>query len=152
MLCARSLKITWSEDPRYWKWFPLQETSNIRIRVAALLDVCWLEIRGGLEISCLTPETTYEAAFIVMIKHKSYGWNAPVSLALEDGEGKVQKQVVSFLDKPRGAWIELKVGEFKTTREAGSNRKEVKVSLLEWDSKAWKKGLVVKSIRVRPKK
>ncbi|MQM07210.1 hypothetical protein Taro_040048 [Colocasia esculenta] len=152
MLCARSLIITWGEDPRYWKWFPLQETSNIQIRVAALLNVCWLEIHGRLEISCLTPETTYEAAFIVMINHTSYGWNVPVNLGLEDGEGKVQRQVASLMDKPRGEWIELKVGEFKTSREAGSNGKEVKVSLFEYDGGAWKNGLVVKGIRVRPKK
>uniref|UniRef100_A0A1D1ZCW7 Protein PHLOEM PROTEIN 2-LIKE A1 n=1 Tax=Anthurium amnicola TaxID=1678845 RepID=A0A1D1ZCW7_9ARAE len=148
MLFARDLSITWSDDPRYWKWCALQETSDVCVEVAALLRVCWLDIYGRFEISHLTPGITYEVAFVVMMQYTSDGWNTPVNLRLTDPEGNQQKHLESLIDKPRGEWIELIVGELKATAASAG---EIAISLFEHDDGAWKSGLIVKGIFIRPK-
>ncbi|XP_010935983.1 putative F-box protein PP2-B12 [Elaeis guineensis] len=62
MLSARQIFIVWGDTPEYWIWHPLPESRFSE--VAELVDVCWLEIRGKIESSILTPKTTYAAYLI----------------------------------------------------------------------------------------
>ncbi|XP_072955268.1 protein PHLOEM PROTEIN 2-LIKE A1-like isoform X1 [Typha angustifolia] len=149
MLFARDLSITWSEEPAYWYWFPLKEKRNEEIDVALLLNVCWLEIHGKLNISDLTPRITYEVFFIIMMNEPMYGWNTPVNLRIKLPDGSVQERKESLQEKPRGKWMELKVGEFRTQ---AAQEGEMDISLFEYEGGQWKRGLVVKGILFRPKK
>ncbi|BAF10393.1 putative F-box protein PP2-B12 [Oryza sativa Japonica Group] len=63
MLSARALSIAWGDDPSRWRWTPGLPGSRFP-EVAELLDVCWLEITGKLQLSLLSPATTY-AAYLV---------------------------------------------------------------------------------------
>ncbi|XP_040376867.1 F-box protein PP2-B11-like [Oryza brachyantha] len=63
MLSARALSIAWGDDPSRWRWTPCLPGSRFP-EVAELLDVCWLEITGKLQLSLLSPATTY-AAYLV---------------------------------------------------------------------------------------
>uniref|UniRef100_A0A0E0K6P9 F-box domain-containing protein n=1 Tax=Oryza punctata TaxID=4537 RepID=A0A0E0K6P9_ORYPU len=63
MLSARALSIAWGDDPSRWRWTPDLPGSRFP-EVAELLDVCWLEITGKLQLSLLSPATTY-AAYLV---------------------------------------------------------------------------------------
>ncbi|KAF0933425.1 hypothetical protein E2562_018529 [Oryza meyeriana var. granulata] len=63
MLSARALSIAWGDDPSRWRWTPGLPGSRFP-EVAELLDVCWLEITGELQLSLLSPGTTY-AAYLV---------------------------------------------------------------------------------------
>ncbi|CAI9090937.1 OLC1v1025833C2 [Oldenlandia corymbosa var. corymbosa] len=75
MLAARDLSIVWSDTPAYWKWIPLPE-SRFNL-VAELVMVCWLEIRGAIKASMLSPDTNYAAYLVFTRKSGFYGFDHP---------------------------------------------------------------------------
>lgn len=72
MLAARDITIVWGDTPCYWQWIPLHISRFTE--VAELLRVCWLEIRGKIKTSLLSPDTTY-AAYLVFIWNDAYGFD-----------------------------------------------------------------------------
>ncbi|KAK1661940.1 hypothetical protein QYE76_050099 [Lolium multiflorum] len=150
MLLPRGLHITWSEDPKYWTWQPLKEGSDAEAEteVVALQNVCWLEVIGKLELSHLTPGVTYEVVFEVMLTDPAYGWSTPVNLRLKLPDGTVQQHKENLMAKPRGEWLQLKVGEVKPLK--GQNG-EAEVSMFEYEGGQWKRGLLIKAIKIVPK-
>lgn len=150
MLLPRGLHITWSEDPKYWTWQPLKEGSETEAETeaVALQNVCWLEVHGKLELSHLTPGVTYEVAFEAMLTDPAYGWSTPVNLQLKLPDGTVQQHKENLLAKPRGEWLQLKVGEVKPQK--GQNG-EAEISMFEYDGGQWKRGLLIKGIKIIPK-
>uniref|UniRef100_A0A6N2N8F8 F-box domain-containing protein n=1 Tax=Salix viminalis TaxID=40686 RepID=A0A6N2N8F8_SALVM len=62
MLSARDLMIVWGDTPSYWRWN--SDSSSRFGEVAELISVCWLEIRGRIYATMLSPETLY-AAYLV---------------------------------------------------------------------------------------
>ncbi|OEL35981.1 Protein PHLOEM PROTEIN 2-LIKE A1 [Dichanthelium oligosanthes] len=147
MLFPRGLSITWSDDPRYWSWHPLKETSDSEIEAASLQNVCWLEIHGKLELSHLTPGVNYDVVFEVMLTEAAYGWSTPVNLRLKFPDGTVQERKENLQERPRKQWLELRAGEVKTQP---GQMGEVEISLFEYDAGLWKKGLLVKGIKIVP--
>ncbi|WOL15477.1 protein TORNADO 1 [Canna indica] len=148
-LFARGLSIIWGGDERYWEWIdPVTETEDEGIEVASLIQVCWLEIHGKLEISYLTPQVMYEVVFTVMMRENCDGWFVPVNLSLKFPDGKVEGRKENLNEKPRGQWIDLKVCRLTTSQDMAG---EVDISLFQNDSR-WKSGLVVKAITIRPQK
>ncbi|RZC53317.1 hypothetical protein C5167_012170 [Papaver somniferum] len=156
MLFPRSLAITWAEDKRYWHWPFVKESSTsdeMAIEVAELLNVCWLEANGKLDISKLTPGVKYDILFVVMLKNSAYGWEAPVNLRLVHPDGKIQQREENLQVKPKSQWIELHVGEFPTPPQPDDKQeKEIQFSLFEYEDGKWKRGLVIKGVILRPKK
>ncbi|KAI3860066.1 hypothetical protein MKW92_029464 [Papaver armeniacum] len=123
------------------------------IEVAELLNVCWLEANGKLDISKLTPGVKYDILFVVMLKNSAYGWEAPVNLRLVHPDGKTQQRKENLQVKPKSQWIELHVGEFQTPPQPDDKQeKEIQFSLFEYEDGKWKRGLVIKGVIVRPKK
>ncbi|KAI3879143.1 hypothetical protein MKX03_010647 [Papaver bracteatum] len=156
MLFPRSLAITWAEDKQYWHWPSVKESSTsdeMAIEVAELLNVCWLEANGKLDISKLTPGVKYDILFVVMLKNSAYGWEAPVNLRLVHPDGKTQQRKENLQVKPKSQWIELHAGEFQTPPQPDDKQeKEIQFSLFEYEDGRWKRGLVIKGVIVRPKK
>ncbi|KAA8544785.1 hypothetical protein F0562_019511 [Nyssa sinensis] len=148
MLFARDLLITWSDDIRYWHWTYLNETSDVLIDVAELLDVCWLEVRGKFQTVKLSQGIMYEVVFVVMLKDPAYGWEVPVILRLTLPDGSTQEHKENLMEKPRGRWIEIPVGEFRTTAEKVG---DIGISLCGSEGGNWKRGLVIKGVSIRPK-
>ncbi|XP_052135814.1 lectin-like isoform X1 [Oryza glaberrima] len=153
MLFPRGLSITWSEDPRFWTWKPLKEGSSdadtdTQIEVPSLQNVCWLEIHGKLELSYLTPGVHYEVLFEVMLIDPAYGWSVPVNLQLKFPDGTVQQRKENLEEKIRMKWLELKVGEVKTQQ---GQKGEIEISMFEYDGGLWKRGLLIKGIKILPK-
>uniref|UniRef100_A0A1D1YYU8 Protein PHLOEM PROTEIN 2-LIKE A1 n=1 Tax=Anthurium amnicola TaxID=1678845 RepID=A0A1D1YYU8_9ARAE len=147
-LFARELSITWGNDKRYWEWYSWQEARFATVEVARLLKVVWLEIDGKFDISYLTPGATYQLSFLVlMIDDPSNGWDVPVNLSLTVPTGNKQTCQVEMKDKPKEQWLELVVGEFKTTT---SSKGDIEFSL--YQNQDWKSGLIVKGVSFRPKK
>ncbi|XP_015871395.2 protein PHLOEM PROTEIN 2-LIKE A1 [Ziziphus jujuba] len=148
MLYPRWLDIAWGGHPGYWVWNCYKETSDENIEVAKLAAVCWLQVRGQFKMSELSPGVDYEIAYIIKIKNGASGWELPVTLEINNlSERKVQKRVVSLLEKPRGDWIELNGGSFQTNKEGP---RDVWFTLYEHGGH-WKKGLIIKGIIIRPK-
>ncbi|WVZ72365.1 hypothetical protein U9M48_020838 [Paspalum notatum var. saurae] len=151
MLFPRGLSITWGDDPSYWTWkklLPGETGDDPDIEVASLLDVCWLEIHGKLELSHLTPGVNYNVAFEVKLADGGgSGWSRPVNLRLKFPDGPVQERKELLRGKPANLWLQLKVGEIQPRQ---GQRGEILISLFEYGGH-WKSGLIVKGIKIAPK-
>ncbi|KAK9156289.1 hypothetical protein Sjap_003769 [Stephania japonica] len=149
LLFARSLSITWGNDSRYWNWPYMEDTkSNTMIEMAELRSVFWLEIRGKLNGSYLSPQTNYEVVFIVKLNREAYGWDRPVTLKLVQPNGKVQQQQVTLENKKREQYIEICVGEFNSGHD---EKGELEFALLGNESYIGKSGLTIRGVIIRPK-
>ncbi|KAM1032516.1 hypothetical protein ACFX2I_036093 [Malus domestica] len=148
MVYARDFSITWAEDNRYWHWYSLQETSDVFIDAAELLNVCWLEVHGKFETANLSPGTLYEVVFVVKLNAADYGWEDPINFRLTLPDGTRQCRKVNLMQTPRGQWVEIPVGEFRASPEKSG---DMEFSMYEYDGGKWKKGLVIKGVVIRPK-
>ncbi|XVF87085.1 hypothetical protein PTKIN_Ptkin18bG0092100 [Pterospermum kingtungense] len=155
MLFARDLSITWGEDQRYWRWSYQKETSDVSIHVAELLQVCWLEVAGKFDVAKLSPGTLYGVGVMVMLKDEdedeAFGWEVPVNLRLTLPNGQKIERKETLVTKPRGKWIEIPVGEFKTAATSCQNVGEIEIYIHEYDAGMWKGGLVIKGVSIRLK-
>jgi hypothetical protein len=121
--------------------------SEENIEVAKLSHVCWLDVRGKLSLSELSPEVVYEIVYVVKLTTGASGWEFPILLRLSLPDGRVQERQVSLLEKPRRQWIELNVGNFQTKNgESG----EVSFDIYQHGGH-WKNGLIIKGAIFRPK-
>ncbi|PIA33886.1 hypothetical protein AQUCO_03900026v1 [Aquilegia coerulea] len=152
MLYARDLNILGSYDPDRWKWSNVIEASSsdgdIFVEVAELLDGGHLHVQGKFNTSNLSPNTMYEIIFVVkMLNDPSFGWEIPVyfSLTLPNGETKGHNE--TLLEKPKGQWIELQVGEFYTSLD---ETREMKFSMIEQKLTIKKGGVIIKGVIIRP--
>jgi hypothetical protein len=103
-------------------------------------------VRGSLDISELSPEVVYEIVYVFMLTEAASGWELPIQLILALPDGRVQASQVSLLEKPRGQWMELNVGNFQRKNgELG----EVSFIIREHGGH-WKQGLVIKGALIRP--
>jgi hypothetical protein len=119
---------------------------NIEV-VAKLSHVCWLDVRGRLDLSKLSPEVVYEIVYVVKLTEGASGWELPIQLRLSLPDGRGQERQVSLLEKPRRQWIELNVGNFQRKNgELG----EVSFLICEHGGH-WKRGLIIKGAVIRPK-
>jgi hypothetical protein len=117
------------------------------IEVAKLSHVCWLDVRGNLDISDLSTEVVYEIVYVVKLTEGASGWELPIQLILAHPDGRLQVRKVSLLEKPRRQWIELNVGNFQRKKgELG----EVGFRICEHGGH-WKRGLIIKGAVIRPK-
>ncbi|KAH0977467.1 hypothetical protein GBA52_027186 [Prunus armeniaca] len=149
MVYAKALDITWSGDSRYWRWVNCKETSGGNFEAAELLNVCWLEVRGKLATTDLSPGTLYEVVFVVKMKTKAYGWDAPVNLKFTPPDGAVPRETtikLTDLKDSKDEWKDIPFGEFKAPANPGN----IEFLLYEYGGR-WKSGLVIKGVAVRPK-
>ncbi|XP_062172198.1 protein PHLOEM PROTEIN 2-LIKE A1-like [Alnus glutinosa] len=146
MLYARSLYITWG-NKEHWIWNCFKETSEENIEVAKLSHVCWLDVRGKLNMSELSPKVVYEIVYLVKLTNGASGWELPIVLKLSLPDGRTQERQLSLSEKPRKQWIELNVGNFQT-ENGGSG--EVCFDIYQHGGH-WKNGLIIKGAVVRPK-
>ncbi|ONH90018.1 hypothetical protein PRUPE_8G030100 [Prunus persica] len=148
MVYAKALDITWSGDTRYWRW--AKETSGDNFEAAELLNVCWLEVRGKLATTDLSPGTLYEVVFVVKMKTEADGWDAPVNFKFTSPDGALTRNTTfklrEILKDSKDQWKDIPFGEFK----APENPRNIEFSLYEY-SRIWKSGLVIKGVAVRPK-
>ncbi|KAB1219764.1 hypothetical protein CJ030_MR3G005773 [Morella rubra] len=169
MLSSKDLVIIWVGTPRYWKWTSLPESRFPE--VPELIGVCWLEIRGKINTSMLSPGTRYTACLVFKVTAASYGFEyQPVEVAVGLVGGMSHKRTV-YLDAERvrimelqapepsenedaqyptergDGWFEIELGEFFTGGEDG----ELEMSVLEIKGGNWKSGLIVEGIEIRPK-
>ncbi|XP_065857331.1 F-box protein At2g02240-like [Euphorbia lathyris] len=79
MLSARDLMIIWGDTLRYWRWSNSRNNSRFP-EVAELIAVCWLEIRGKIKATMLSPETHYTAYLVYKTTVTTYGFDNPVEV------------------------------------------------------------------------
>lgn len=72
MLAARELTIVWSDSPQYWTWLSVQESQFSEI--AYLNVVCWLQIKGMINVFLLSSGTNYATYLVFNMKRNSNGF------------------------------------------------------------------------------
>lgn len=106
-----------------------------------------LTVLGNISMSELTPGIFYEVIYVLKLKPGGCGWEHPVTLILSVPGEAAKSRRVNFYELPKGKWIQVPVGNFKTKHgETGS----VSFHLLQHEAHE-KKGLVLGSAVVRPK-
>ena len=143
---ASDLAITWGNDSRYWRWVPHEDHPHVK--VAELIIVYWLEVRGRYKMSYLEPWEKYEAFFVLKLKKTI---TQAITFTLEPPGAPKQERKVDLSVLPRNEWIRVKIGEFKT-KEVGQSADEVKFSLTGYDDHPLlsKEGLVIEGVVFLP--
>ncbi|CAN0892403.1 Putative F-box protein PP2-B12 [Linum grandiflorum] len=120
MISCRDLYITWGDTPRYWKWIP---DSDSRFGEAAeLVGVCWLEIKGTITTSILSPATLYTAYLVFKPTQGSYGFDyQPVEVSVGISGSEDLKNVrTAFLDGGGAEQMKRRVQVVTAPRRLGS--------------------------------
>ncbi|KAK8938829.1 Protein PHLOEM PROTEIN 2-LIKE A1 [Platanthera zijinensis] len=146
MVLARGLEITWIRDEQFWSWTTITE-NDTQFEVAKLLDVCWLEIHGNLNVTYLNPGVRYKVVFVVKMEERGYGWDNPVNLRLKLPEKSSQIRAQSLKDLSKKEWTELEAGIIAADTE---RRGEMQFSLYDYTGGLWKRGLLVKGVTIKP--
>lgn len=122
MLSPKDLLIVWMDTPSYWTWASLPDARFPE--VAELIHVCWLEIRGKINTSMLSPATLYTAHLVFKVTSGSYGFeNQPIEVAVGVAGSEGHMRSV-FLDAERGRRLRYqivprRVGPFSRCRMMG---------------------------------
>jgi len=117
--------------------------------VAELLNVCWLEICCKIDVSVLSPKTTYCAYLVFKIAERSNGLGFPAVASVKFGMYVSEHRVSLTFDEQSNDWLKLEMGEFFVDE---GDEGEVDISLMETRGGHWKRGLIVQGIEIRPKK
>ncbi|KAK3430344.1 LOW QUALITY PROTEIN: hypothetical protein EUGRSUZ_E01885 [Eucalyptus grandis] len=130
MIYARGVSITWAENNSYWQWLTEKDapSDDAPVEMAELLNVCWLDVHGRFDVSKLSMGTTYEVAFVILMRSSADGWQIPVNIRLTLPDGTKQEHTENLMEKPRRDWIEIKAGELSTTKHKEG---EMEVSMFE---------------------
>jgi len=133
--------------------------------VAELVAVCWLDIRGKISTSMLSPNTTYVAFLVFRLRAGAYGFEYPPAEVAIGISGYEHETQTVYLDPRRGrrrlrhqtvprpkvrgdGWMEIELGEY--LNEEGEER-ELEMSVKEVKDLRWKSGLIIQGIDIRPK-
>ncbi|CAI0573242.1 unnamed protein product [Linum tenue] len=97
MISSRDLHIIWGDTPRYWKWVPESDSSRFG-EAAELVGVCWLELKGTIPTTMLSPSTLYTAYLVFRSPQGGYGFDhQPVEVSVGlSGSDKTVRSV--YLD------------------------------------------------------
>jgi len=146
-LFPKGLNIIWSEDPRYWTWEHFKDASD-EFEAPLLKTVSWLEIRGTLKYSYLTPNVLYQVVFEAKLEEQADGWDAPVNFMLRKlPDGAVLSKRTEKLEK-KGEWLQLVVAE--VTAQRHDMAEMLQICMFEYGGH-WKKGLRLKGVKITPK-
>ncbi|KAK3229628.1 hypothetical protein Dsin_001509 [Dipteronia sinensis] len=100
MISAANLTIVWGDTPTYWRWTSVPGSRFPK--VAELIRVCWLEIRGKINTCILSPMTTYGAYLVFKSVNVAFGFvNQPVKVTFGLVGSDSHKRAV-YLDLERG--------------------------------------------------
>ncbi|KAL7619154.1 putative F-box protein PP2-B12 [Lactuca sativa] len=174
MLGAHALSIAWQDTLVFWRWRSLTESRFSK--VAELLAVCWLEIKGNFRTKMLTSATSYAAYLVYNIGEISHGLDFTGKTLVrhvggDDDDDDVAKTVYLKPPKTGGGlqdgcrdgevmmmgggpqrrvdgWMEIELGRFYNGENAIDD--EVEMCFMETRQLHWKSGLIVEGIDIRP--
>ncbi|GAU35452.1 hypothetical protein TSUD_364080 [Trifolium subterraneum] len=168
MLSARSLTIAGIDDIYSWYW---TDTPDSRFtEVANIRFLRWLEIRGMINTTSLSPNTQY-AAYLVFKTIHAYGFDkCPVVLSVGVEGGHIDTKIVcldpnvqrrpsnrrfnhTLVGLPRPSvrsdgWLEIEMGEFFNS---GIEDENIQMNVIEIMSGMMKASFSLEGIEVRPK-
>ncbi|CAL5056402.1 unnamed protein product [Urochloa decumbens] len=141
MLSARSLHISWGDEPHYWRWIPLTESCRFS-EGAELRAVYWRHQSPLLEAQQLMQSASKEAFFFLHEDNEDCaGFRTPFGRRYHHACGAH----LVFPEKRTDGWMELKLGEFYV-KECDTG--EVCMNLMEIKGGNSKAGLIVQGIEI----
>lgn len=178
MVGAKALSIAWQDTLVFWRWRSLPESRFSK--VAELLAVCWLEIKGKFKTSLLSSETSYSAYLVYNIGQVPHGLDFPVKTVVskhisgtEDAgdHGNDEAMTVVYLKPPKTSENLQNSAHTRTQVISGVPQKradgwmevelgkfynddttdgEVDMLFMETHELHWKSGLIIEGIDIRP--
>ncbi|XP_021742679.1 putative F-box protein PP2-B12 [Chenopodium quinoa] len=110
IISAKNLTIVWGDTPKYWTW---HSDPNSRFsEVAELVTVCWLEIKGNIKTSMLSPNIDYAAYLVYKMQSKAYGFYSPAEVTLSTAEGKGETDKFYWESKERYDIVPRRFNQF----------------------------------------
>lgn len=84
--------------------------------VAELVAVCWLEIKGKIKTSLLSPNTDYAVYLVFKMTEGTYGFYSPVEGVVKTAGGKVETRNVYLESRDMYQIVPRRVGIFNQLR------------------------------------
>ncbi|KAK9905314.1 hypothetical protein M0R45_000288 [Rubus argutus] len=156
MISARNLWIVWGDISQYWIWISHLESRFDE--VAELLNVCWLQIVGNINIRLLSASTLYKAYLVFRFTAEAHGFahlTVEVTVGLVGTEATRKTVFLHSQELMDGdqypkqrsdGWWEIELGEVFCEGED----KELVMTFLASEITQWKRGLIVQGIEIRP--
>lgn len=155
-LSVVAMDIAWGSDMRFWKWE--HSRSSCFGKVAHLLAICWLEVRGTW--SCSLPAGSYTAVWRLRAANPMGGrfhflsWKKPLTFTVATADGQTVEKSLNLVDTPRKCfedWLEFEVGTINVHGDGSSTQKvKLTYSIRETDCTYWKGGLYLDCLTLRP--
>ncbi|XP_030476179.2 protein PHLOEM PROTEIN 2-LIKE A1-like [Syzygium oleosum] len=150
LVLPKAFHIAGGDEESCWKWITVKETcfrSPVDIPVPRLVQLSWVYMQGKFRTSALSPNTTYEVAFVVKLSRNSYKWPLPVNIELDLPDGNKLIRTENLERKPKEKWMKLRAGEFMMDPKTVGTI----VFTLHETCQMYKSGLILKGILIHPK-
>ncbi|THU68380.1 hypothetical protein C4D60_Mb08t03300 [Musa balbisiana] len=129
MVSAENMTIIWGYEYRYWRWVPHPESRFAK--VAEILSVCWLHIRGSMNCRLLSRRTRYVVCIVFKLAPGSHGLGDPPQKASvklgsyasesfirlqpdDDDESEAEDEEEKAAVEGEDGWMEMVLGDFYT--------------------------------------
>ncbi|KAJ9153058.1 hypothetical protein P3X46_026547 [Hevea brasiliensis] len=148
MLAARGLMIAWGGNPQCWIWKNVPYSRFTE--VAELKFVWWLEIRGKIDTSMISPITNYVVAYLVFkMRTDARGFILhPIDVSVGISRSTRRSHMLRLRHPNRSdGWLEVELGEY--FKQCGNDGEVLEMSAMEVNDE--KSGLIVQGIEIRPK-
>lgn len=117
-----------------------------------LVQVCWLEVTGMLDLAMLnvSQPTRYEIIYLIKLKADAFGWGqVPISFEVSVPNADRQKKSVSLeqYKEQYDKWLEVSGGcvEIKPGMSG-----HLEFRMLEVETRWWKGGMVFEGVKIQP--
>eukprot|EP00262_Sarcandra_glabra_P018295 TRINITY_DN6508_c0_g1_i1.p1 TRINITY_DN6508_c0_g1~~TRINITY_DN6508_c0_g1_i1.p1 ORF type:complete len:183 (-),score=25.60 TRINITY_DN6508_c0_g1_i1:81-599(-) len=143
---TKALNIIWGgsgSNGRYWQ---MNKDDTME-----LVGVYWLEVSGSIGLNHLKPGSTYSLTFSVKLTDLASGWGIhPVVFRVRlPGPKAVTKQVKFSLYENKKEWFEAPEGGLEFIAPPNTTNAEMlNFGMYEIECEHWKKGLIIKDVKI----
>lgn len=147
-LNTRALNIIWGGEGskgRYWKRLSDGQSESVE-----LVGVYWLEVTGNVPLDLLTPNTKYKLFVTLQLISASFNWDkCPVTFNIQLPRNIRNTTEVEFSEHLDSGWVDVPHEglEFYVPED---NSGMLAFSIYEIEGEQWKKGLVIKEVKLVP--
>ncbi|KAK3410757.1 hypothetical protein EUGRSUZ_J02796 [Eucalyptus grandis] len=150
MVLPKACVIAGGDKESCWYWITMElkcfrRDANIHVPKSKKLS--WLFIQGRFKTRALSPNTTYEVAFVVKLNRTDSEWSSRVELKLNLPDGTEQTNTED-LGRRQEEWINLRAGEFEMGPKTVGT---ISFALQGTRIHPQKTGLMLKGVLIHPK-